>query len=172
MQFDGEVTSDFTGGTVVYTSELLNPENVLGGGVGSGGPVSLIADAAGAAGNMVRVRRTPDPDLSGSSGAGNQDEAAVLSIDLITAEGFLGGGTPLAITEMVYDTANKMITLTWSSKNNHTYGIFYGYDLITFDSDINDSIPSMGETTSLAFENPEPDTPKLFFRVIEVAPGG
>ncbi|MEN8681031.1 MAG: hypothetical protein ABF391_13380 [Akkermansiaceae bacterium] len=167
VQFDGDVATDFTGGTVVYTSDLLNPENVIGGGTNTSGPVSLTVDAEGAAGNMVRVRRTPDPDLSGSGGAGNQDEAAVLSIDLITAEGFLGGGTQLEITEMVYDTAEQMITLTWSSKNNQSYAVYFGYDLTTFDSDINDSIASEGETTSLTFENPDPNAKKLFFRVVE-----
>jgi len=172
VEFEGDVFTDFTGGTVVYSSELLNPENVLGGGTASGGPVSLIVDAGGAAGNMLRIRRTPDPDLSGSDGAGNADEGSVLSIDLVTAEGSIGGGTPLAITEMSYDAATQRITLSWSSKKNHTYGVFFGYDLIDFDADVDDSIPSMGETTTFTFSNPEPNTSKLFFHVIETRPGG
>ena len=172
VQFEGDVLTDFTGGTVVYSSGLLNPENVIGGGTNTSGPVSLIVDAAGAAGNMLRVRRTPDDDLSGSGGAGNADEGSVLSIDLVTAEGSIGGGIPLAITEMSYDAATQRITLTWNSKQNHTYGIFFGYDLINFDADVDDSVPSMGDTTTFTFSNPEPNTPKLFFHVIETRPGG
>ena len=31
ISFDGDVNSDFTGGTVVYSSPLLNPDNILDG---------------------------------------------------------------------------------------------------------------------------------------------
>jgi len=171
VQFDGDVSTDFTGGVVTFSSELLNPENVIGGGSASSGPISLIADAGGAVGNMVRVRRTPDPDLSGSGGAGNQDEAAVLSIDLITAEGSIGGGTLFQITEIVYNEDDDMVTLTWTSKENRTYAVFYGLSLSDFPSDIDDSIESMGETTSITVPNPEPGEDALFFRVVENPPG-
>ncbi len=171
VQFDGDVSTDFTGGVVTFSSELLNPENVIGGGSASSEPISLIADAGGAVGNMVRVRRTPDPDLSGSGGAGNQDEAAVLSIDLITAEGSIGGGTLFQITEIVYNEDDDMVTLTWTSKENRTYAVFYGLSLSDFPSDIDDSIESMGETTSITVPNPEPGEDALFFRVVENPPG-
>jgi len=120
VQFDGDVTTDFTGGVVTYSSALLNPENVIGGGVATSGPVSLTANADGAAGNMIRIIRTRDDDLSGSGGAGNQDEASVLSLDLVTAEESVGGGSPLKITEIALDEATGMITLTWNSKQNRT----------------------------------------------------
>ena len=156
VQFDGDVFSDFTGGVVTFSSELLNPENVIGGGTNTSGPISLTTDAGGAAGNLVRVRRTPDPDLSGSGGAGNADEGSVLSIDLITAQGSVGNGTPFQITEIIYDEVDDMITLTWTSKENRTYAVFYGFDLSDFSSDIDDSIDSMGETTSITVPNPGP----------------
>ena len=62
--------------TVLYESPLLNPENVLGGGQLGFGPDSLTVDLVGelgepVVGNVIRVLRTPDPDGSGSSGAGN-----------------------------------------------------------------------------------------------------
>lgn len=75
---------DAGGSTVLFESELLNPENELGGG-GLGGPPLLsldIVQLAGAAvrGRIVRVHRAPDPDLSGTGGQGNADEPNVLSI--------------------------------------------------------------------------------------------
>lgn len=91
VDFDGDVTTDFTGGKVNSTSELLNPENEIGGGVDSDGPISLTHNGGGVSGNLIRVLRTPDPDLSGSGGAGNADEGTVLSIDLVLADGFLAG---------------------------------------------------------------------------------
>ena len=57
---------------IVYESPLLNPENSLGS------PPSLQVDPGIVAGRYIRVVRTPDPDLSG--GAGNSDEADVLSL--------------------------------------------------------------------------------------------
>lgn len=70
--------------TDVFVSELLNPENVLGNGT-LAGPASLALDLVAltggrVSGGIVRITRTPDPDLSGTGGQGNADEAAVLSL--------------------------------------------------------------------------------------------
>ena len=67
------------GKTVTWTSGLLNPENSLGS------PASLTLDffalnVGAIEARMVQVVRTPDPDLSGSDGVGNPDEAGVLSL--------------------------------------------------------------------------------------------
>lgn len=169
VQFSGDVLTDFTGGTVIYSSGLLNPENEIGGNTNTAGPVSLIVDAGGAVGNMLRIRRTPDPDLSGTSGAGNADEGAVLSMDLVTAE-LSAGGLDLQITEIVYDMTTEMITLTWPSRDDRTYAVFFGLDLISFDSDIDDSIASMGAETSFTFQNPVIGSREVFFRVEENPP--
>ncbi len=80
---------------VVYASALLNPENV------DGGPrqiaVDLLDQVGGVLGRKVRVHRTPDPDLSGTQGAGNADEAAVLSLAEVEVYGAGQGlGAPLA----------------------------------------------------------------------------
>jgi hypothetical protein len=69
---------------VAFQSELLNPENVLGGG-GLSGPaqlaLDLVAQTGGVvSGRFVRVVRNPDPDRSGSGGQGNSDEPDVLSL--------------------------------------------------------------------------------------------
>ncbi|HLP78800.1 MAG TPA: lamin tail domain-containing protein, partial [Candidatus Paceibacterota bacterium] len=68
-----------------YTSALLNPENVLGGGVLNQGPDQIsinLTQQTGALmiGGRVRVTRTPDPDRSGSGGTGTTSEADVLAL--------------------------------------------------------------------------------------------
>ncbi|MCO6042419.1 lamin tail domain-containing protein [Aeoliella sp. ICT_H6.2] len=78
--------------TVVFTSALLNPENVLGGGSVSSGPETLELDFIALSGGpiigqTVRVTRTPDPDLSGTAGGGNLDEADVLSLGEVQVMG-------------------------------------------------------------------------------------
>lgn len=70
---------------VVFTSDLLNPENILGAMTVNVGPAMLTIDlkaltGGAVVGRTVRVSRTPDPDLSGSGGAGNEDEPNVLSL--------------------------------------------------------------------------------------------
>ena len=97
VNFSGDVTADFVGGEVLASSDLLNPENELGGGVASDGPISLTFNAGGAVGNMIRVHRSPDPDLSGTGGAGNDDEGSVLSIDLVEAIGTVASVDPPAL---------------------------------------------------------------------------
>jgi len=74
---------DPTGTDVLYESELLNPENEQG--LFPNGPATLganlVTETGGAVnGQIVRVVRTPDDDLSGTAGQGNTDEADVLSL--------------------------------------------------------------------------------------------
>lgn len=95
IDFSGDATTDFSSGVVVFSSELLNPENELGGGTNTAGPVSLSASAGGAVGNMIRITRTVDPDLSGTGGVGNADEGSVLSMDLVTATSIPEPGSAL-----------------------------------------------------------------------------
>jgi len=70
IDFGGNVNNDFDGGTVVYSSPLLNPNNVLNS------PTSIVVSVGGATGNMIRVIRTP----------GNaQGNDAVLSLNEVFA---------------------------------------------------------------------------------------
>ena len=90
--------SDATGTQINFTSALLNPENVLGGGQLNSGPNSITLDltqltGGPVIGSRVWVARMPDPDLSGSDGQGNSDEPEVLS--LAEVEVF---GAPLGAT--------------------------------------------------------------------------
>ena len=90
-------------------------------------------------------------------------------IAFLNAVGFMLGnsGPALRIEEFEYDQASQEFTLTWNSKEGADYGVFYSTDLITFDADIDDSILSQGETTSITFDHPPVETTDLFFRVIE-----
>jgi hypothetical protein len=72
-------------GVEVFTSELLNPEDVLGGSVLNVGPdslaLNLVALTGGpVTGSEVKVARTPDDDLSGSGFAGGPEEGFILSL--------------------------------------------------------------------------------------------
>ena len=64
----------------------MNPENVLGGGVANSGPETLDLDllalngGSPVVGQIVRVTRTPDPDLSGTGGSGSTSEPDALSL--------------------------------------------------------------------------------------------
>jgi hypothetical protein len=78
----------------LFESELLNEENELGGG-GTGGPPSLTVELdEPITGQFVRVTRLPDPDLLGTDGAGNADEANVLSLgEVVVIAGELPNAT-------------------------------------------------------------------------------
>src|SRR5204863_9519379 len=74
--------------TTNFVSALLNPENA--GFTYPNGPASLEVDLVALTGNavpgrIVRVRRTPDPDLSGTGGQGAPEEPRVLSLGEVEA---------------------------------------------------------------------------------------
>ena len=78
------------------------------------------------------------------------------------------GGNQLEITNISYDVENEEISLTWLSRENKTYSLFFSQDLLSFDADIDDSIPAAaGETTTFTFQNPIPGGRKIFFKVYE-----
>ncbi|MGV3773617.1 MAG: lamin tail domain-containing protein [Verrucomicrobiales bacterium] len=73
-------------GKVVWSSELLNPENILS--TPSDITIDLFESNAGLVqARVVQVVRTPDPDLSGSGGSGNGDEDNVLSLGEVEVYG-------------------------------------------------------------------------------------
>ena len=81
----------------LFESDLLNEENELGGG-GTGGPRELTIELdEPITGQFVRVTRLPDPDLSGTGGAGNADEPNVLSVGEVEVFGVFAEETPDAI---------------------------------------------------------------------------
>ncbi|MEP4077355.1 lamin tail domain-containing protein [Haloferula sp.] len=95
VNFSGDVEADFHGGTITYTSALLNPGNILES------PDSITVNVGGASGNMIRVIRTPD----GTSSDG------VLSLDEVLADGterIISFTTPTP-----FITPGDPITLEW-----------------------------------------------------------
>ena len=117
------------GDEIVFESDLLNAENVLGGG-GTGGPSSLrvdLVDLVGSAvsGRTVRVSRTPDPDLSGSGGAGNADEGTVLSLGEVEVfegvNGFSGQVQTDLENEMLGVNASAYVRIPFSALDAHLF---------------------------------------------------
>ncbi|MGI9243383.1 MAG: discoidin domain-containing protein [Verrucomicrobiales bacterium] len=80
--------------------------------------------------------------------------------------GTIGAPILFVITDIQLG-ADDMITITWNSRENKDYALFFSGDMTDFGSDINDSIPSEGETTSFTFPSPDPSAERLFFRVLE-----
>ena len=82
--------------------------------------------------------------------------------------GVPGGGTSFEVTAIDYNPTTEEITITWPSRENKTYSLFFSQDLLSFDADIDDSIPAAaGETTTFTFSNPIPGAQKIFFKVYE-----
>ncbi len=99
------------GATTHFTSALLNPENTLGGG-GLNGPATLsLTNLPGGAvvGGRVRVTRTPDPDLSGTGGQGNADEANVLSLGEVEVYGSAAPGSFDSVVRTDVETAMRAV---------------------------------------------------------------
>ena len=78
-------------------------------------------------------------------------------------------GTPIEfkITSIVYDAGADEITLVWNSRDNRAYTVVYSSDMVEFVNDVDDGIPSGGETTTFTFPNPRPGGERLFFLVRE-----
>jgi len=89
------LSTNATGEVTNYRSALLNPENA--GYSYPNGPPALTNDLVALTGGpvlgrIVRVRRLPDPDLSGTGGQGNADEPTVLSLGEVVVNATLPGG--------------------------------------------------------------------------------
>ena len=78
-------------------------------------------------------------------------------------------GEDFRITEIVHDAENDRFTLTWISRANETYTVVYDADLDgadAFTGDVEDNIPSGGETTTFGpFDNPVEGSTRLFFKI-------
>ncbi len=76
------------------------------------------------------------------------------------------------ITEVSREPGNR-ISLTWTSRPNTSYSIFWSSDLADFGADVTDNVPSAGGTTTHEFDDPSIDfnnpqgLPNVFFRVSE-----
>ncbi|MGI9243520.1 MAG: LamG-like jellyroll fold domain-containing protein, partial [Verrucomicrobiales bacterium] len=98
---------------------------------------------------------------------GALNQAAAASSFNAGADASIGGGD-FRITQIIYDPGSDMISLTFTSRNNRTYSLYWDSDLNGLDQELDDSILSDGETTSVGpFPNPSPGAPRVFFRVVE-----
>ncbi len=104
-----------------------------------------------------------DNDPKGGENFTSDGETAFLN----AVNFMLGGASPvLRITEISYDQASGLISVTWNSKQAATYSLFYSEDL-SLGFEENDSIASEGETTTMEFTNPLPGAERLYLRVLE-----
>lgn len=129
-------------------------------GAGSFGEIQY--DNGGTWENMAGA--TEGVDYTLALGTGGLDGYTVLTmLDTTTP------AADLEITSISYDQASEQVTLTWTSSPNRTYAVFFSDDL-NFDTDVDDSVVSAGDTTSLTFSNPAPGARKVFFRISENGP--
>lgn len=106
------------GVTTNFISPLLNPENQ--GYTYPDGPdkieVNVFALSGGAVpGKTIRIKRIPDPDLSGSAGQGTSEEAASLAL----AEVEVYGIPPAQVVNLAI-TGNPLPTASQSSTYNNS----------------------------------------------------
>jgi len=74
----------------------------------------------------------------------------------------------ITMAEVIYDEGSDEFTLTWTSRDNRVYALFWSPDLDDWGSDVTDDIPSDGDTTTFGpFPNPSPGATEIFFRVVE-----
>ena len=76
------------------------------------------------------------------------------------------GAPPFAITSIVLEE-NGQITLSWNSKPDANFTIYYSTDLGDFGADAGDDFESQGETTAVTIPNPLPGSERLYLRVGE-----
>jgi hypothetical protein len=94
---DITVTVKNGAGTSIFSTSLLNPENVLGG------PGSLSGSfPGGLQGRYVTISRTVDPDHSGAGSSPNQDDANVLAMGEVN---IFGSSVPEPSTALLASAA-------------------------------------------------------------------
>lgn len=77
----------------------------------------------------------------------------------------LTGNTGTEITEISYDSDGDQITLTWTSRVNTDYAIYWSPNLMNWEAEITDAVPGEEGTTSFSFAHPSPGLGKIFFRI-------
>lgn len=179
----GEVTSAWGGGGESFTLEdgetvAIGVIDANSDGLGSstGGIIPFDGEAGGDNNHWYNGNSALDTYPNGTPGGiGIEGQlTGVESADTnrnyqfnITLEIGTPSALPFQIEEISVDEATDMITLVWKSKENRSYSLFYSTDLTAFDLEINDSISSGGDLTTITFPNPIPDISQIFFRVVE-----
>ena len=111
---------------------------------------------------------------SGWVGGGNPgDPVDALALGEFELFGTPGAALPLEISEINYDQIEDRFRFTWNSRPGKTYSLKWSLDLINWDNEIDDNIPSQGEITIFpAIDqsgslNPLPGGQRLFYRIEE-----
>lgn len=126
-------------------------------GRGVAAPAMTFANADGYTSYKWLVRSLIDEGLANS-----------MQIAEIQFDGRFGNGTPLVITDIIYDQGNDQFTVSWSSEPGQFYSLFYSPDAIDWSVDIDDSIPADAVnpiTTLSLIDNPTSGASRGFFRV-------
>ena len=111
-------------------------------------------------------------DVALFAGIVPDEEITALATGVKSPLDYLVSPSPLEITKMQV-LPSKQIELTWNSKANAVYTIYWSTDLADFSADIGDDFASDGETTTAVFDNPTitPGMPdgasQLYLRVSE-----
>jgi hypothetical protein len=91
-----------------------------------------------------------------------------------TADTILAPPVELRITDFQFNPTTEEFTVSWNSKPNRFYGLYFSFDLMNFDADITDSIPSQGTTTTYGpFTLPfafDFSSDSIYFRVRDASP--
>ena len=91
-----------------------------------------------------------------------------MQLSEVAFENVVNTSADIKITEIDYDKASDMVTVTWLSQPGVDYTLYYSPDLIDWDLDVEDSIPAEvdSETTTWGpFPNPIEGGLSGFFRV-------
>ncbi len=160
--FAGQVT----GGTVLAeddnTIEVPVNEFVTSTVVYNADPADSVHD-----GEPIQIRlcalETPE---------NREDDSLVgwVAFDDVTLQtGAFPGVVPsFVISEIDYSADDNAVTLTWDSREGMVYSVVYSNDLITWDGDLDDSVPGApGESTTRTFEleGIAGEGGKIYFRV-------
>ena len=93
-----------------------------------------------------------------------------MQVSEVAFENIVRESGDIEITEVDYDEATDMVTVTWLSQPGADYTLYYSPDLVDWSFDVNDSIPAEvdSETTTWGpFSNPTPGGLVGFFRVVK-----
>ena len=100
-----------------------------------------------------------------TSGTINAQQGLTYYADTLYQE---GTDAPPAITDISFDPsigADGQFSITFTSRVNATYTLFFSTDLTDFGFDLNDSILGEAGSTTVTFPHPGPGNNKVFYRV-------
>ena len=142
---DITVTVLDAGGSTVYTSPVLNPNNVLGYPDAAANPAPLFDDFGGGTvtGRRLVITRTPD------AGDPDASDGSVLSLGEVTIIGSAPGSYPIDELLLNYDAAQSAGSGRWENLGSNAGS---GMDWILTDVDLVTGVVSARNGISAAYE--------------------